>query len=106
MTNQTKPATKRLRRMAREPKCEATSLPHNSVAPALAKAATKASLVEGLLQQADGASLDDLCDATGWLSHTCRAFLTGLRKKGRDLEKSKREDGTTIYRLIALNAGS
>lgn len=29
-----------------------------------------------------GASLDELAGATGWLPHTTRAALTGLRKKG------------------------
>lgn len=97
----TEPTTnKRPRRMAREAKPEAPS------APPAAKLQSKAALVEGLLLKADGASLDDLCQATGWLPHTCRAFFTGLRKKGRTVERSKREDGVTIYRMTAAQAAA
>lgn len=98
MTEQT--TTKRPRRMARETKPDAPS------APPAAKPQSKAALVEVLLQRSGGASLDDLCQATGWLPHTCRAFLTGLRKKGRALERSKREDGVTIYRVAAMQAAA
>lgn len=96
MTEQS--TTKRPRRIAREAKPEAPN-----VQP-VAKARSKAALVEDLLLRADGASLDELCQATGWLAHTCRAFLTGLRKKGRVVERGKREDGVTIYRMAALQA--
>jgi len=34
------------------------------------------------LQRADGATLVDLTQTTGWLPHTTRAALTGLRKRG------------------------
>ncbi len=54
-----------------------------------------------MLQRGNGATLDELCEATGWQAHTCRAFLTGQRKKGRTLERSKREDDKTSYRLAA-----
>ena len=40
-----------------------------------------------------------LAAATGWLPHTTRAALTGLRHKGFALDKSKRQDGTTVYRI-------
>lgn len=51
-----------------------------------------------LLERAEGATLDEMVKATGWLPHTTRAALTGLRKKGRTLEKSKRDD-LTCYRI-------
>jgi DNA-binding IclR family transcriptional regulator len=35
-----------------------------------------------LLRRADGATIVDLSEATGWLPHTTRAALTGLRKRG------------------------
>lgn len=92
--------TKRPRRVAREPRPEAAS------SPLTAKPQTKAALVEDLLLKVDGASLGDLCQATGWLPHTCRAFLAGLRKKGRAVERSKREDGVTIYRIAAMQAAA
>ena len=50
---------------------------------------TKAGTVLALLGREDGATLADLIAATGWLPHTTRAALTGLRKKGHVLEKSQ-----------------
>lgn len=61
---------------------------------------TKASIVEALLTREGGASLEALCKATGWQAHTCRAFLTGLRKKGREVIRASDKDGKSIY-LIA-----
>ena len=63
-------------------------------------APSKASIVEQLLGKAAGASIAEFGAATGWQPHSCRAFLTGLKKKGRVIERSKRKDGTTIYRII------
>ena len=62
---------------------------------------TKAALVRTLLQQTDGATLPELIAATGWLPHTTRAALTGLRKKGHAIERSKRDDAT-CYRIEAV----
>ena len=52
-----------------------------------------------LLGRDEGATLAELITATGWLPHTTRAALTGLRKKGHVLARSKRDD-TTCYRLV------
>lgn len=57
----------------------------------------KSAAVEQLLTRDAGTSLDELTIATGWQPHSCRAFLTGLRKKGWAIERKKREDGTTIW---------
>jgi Protein of unknown function (DUF3489) len=95
MNTETSASTKCSRKMAREP--QGSDIP-------IIKPQTKASLVEGLLLQDAGASLADLGQATGWLPHTCRAFLTGLRKKGRHLERAKRADGVTIYKLMPIAA--
>ena len=43
---------------------------------------SKLALVIEHLQRADGATIIDLTQATGWLPHTTRAALTGLRKRG------------------------
>jgi len=86
--------------MARDAASEASG------APLVVKPRSKTAVVEDLLQQSDGATLDELCQATAWLPHTCRAFLTGLRKKGRSVERSKRKDGVTIYRMAATQASA
>ena len=113
MTDITKssPALRRPRKMAREHQAAAND--RTCIAPAAptvivnaTKPPTKAALVEAMLLRSEGVSLEDLCRATGWQPHTCRAVLTGLRKKGRFLERSKREDGSTIYRQRAGVASS
>jgi hypothetical protein len=60
---------------------------------------TKRALIIVLLRRAEGASLDELIRATGWLPHTTRAALTGLRQKGFVLNKSQRVDGKATYRI-------
>lgn len=60
---------------------------------------TKASMVEALLASKEGATLNAMCEMTGWQTHTCRAFLTGLRKKGMEIARDKDAAGTTMYRL-------
>ena len=61
---------------------------------------TKASIVEALLTRERGASLEALCEATGWQAHTCRAFLTGLRKKGMEVIRASDRDGKSIYLIV------
>jgi hypothetical protein len=63
-----------------------------------ARKESKTERVLQLLRRPDGATLNELVDATGWLPHTTRAALTGLRKKGHVVEKRKR-DGATCYRI-------
>ncbi|MDB5539813.1 MAG: hypothetical protein JWQ89_1540 [Devosia sp.] len=61
---------------------------------------SKTSAVLALLQREDGASVSELIELTGWLPHTTRAALTGLRKKGHVIDRSKRND-ETCYRIAA-----
>ena len=46
------------------------------------RAGSKLARVIDLLQRTDGATILQLTEATGWLPHTTRAALTGLRKRG------------------------
>ncbi len=61
---------------------------------------TRTSTVVALLSQPAGATLPELITATGWLPHTTRAALTGLRKKGHTIVRYSR-DGATCYRIDA-----
>jgi hypothetical protein len=47
-----------------------------------------------------GATLNQMIEATGWLPHTTRAALTGLRKKGYAIDSDKLE-GVRTYRAVA-----
>lgn len=99
----TKKPTKRGRRMAREP-MPTTAGAQTRVIPldaAAAKPASKANLVLQLLQRSEGATILQLVAATGWLPHTTRAALTGLKKKGHALTSSKTSGEHRVYRVIA-----
>ena len=67
---------------------------------------TKISQVVGLLQRDDGATLDEVIAATGWLPHTSRAALTGLRKRGYTIEKHLNAEGRRSYIIAAAPQGS
>jgi hypothetical protein len=68
--------------------------------PTDAPAKAETDLVLKLLRRRQGAVLAELIEATGWLPHTTRAALTGLRKKGNVLEKTRRNDAS-CYRITA-----
>jgi hypothetical protein len=73
-----------------------------AAAPFTARTGTKQALVIDLLQRKQGASITELTEATGWLPHTTRAALTGLRKRGLTIVSEKVE-GVGRYR--ATSAG-
>ncbi len=60
---------------------------------------TKQVVILNLLRRAKGASIGDLTSAIGWQAHSVRAALTGLRKRGHDIERSV-EGGASHYRII------
>jgi Protein of unknown function (DUF3489) len=76
---------------------ESAISPRRSSSP---RAGTKLAQVVELLQQDRGASIDELIVVTGWLPHTTRAALTGLRKRGfvTAIDRSDKERGS-IYRV-------
>ena len=72
-----------------------------AVAPAQKpKASSKQQQLVWLLLRDEGATLDQMIAATGWLPHTTRAALTGLKKKGYSLSSDK-IDGARTYRAVA-----
>jgi DNA-binding MarR family transcriptional regulator len=71
---------------------------HGKADPTPTRASKTASII-ALLQRDGGATVPELITATGWLPHTTRAALTGLRKKGHAIERSKRDDAT-CYRIL------
>lgn len=60
---------------------------------------SKLALVIELLERADGATIVDLTRATGWLPHTTRAALTGLRKRGYTMIRERVSAGNSVYRI-------
>ncbi len=64
---------------------------------------SKTTAIIALLEREGGATIAELIAATGWLPHTTRAALSGLRKKGHVLERTKRAD-SPCYRIAGAAA--
>lgn len=58
---------------------------------------TKQALIQGLLKRPDGATIGELSRTTGWQMHSVRAALTGLRKKGHEIVRTRDDTGVTRY---------
>lgn len=60
---------------------------------------TKKARVLGLLRRAQGATMVELREATGWQSHSVRGFLSGAitKKMGLKVRSGKRADGVRVY---------
>ena len=92
------------RRMAREPKRAGVEAPKPTAGakagkpPNKERGPSKIAAVIALLEREQGATLAEMIEATGWLPHTTRAALTGLKKKGHTVTKDKRDD-VTCYRI-------
>ena len=72
-----------------------------------ARQGTKIARVIELLQRDQGTRLEELIAATGWLPHTARAALTGLRHRGYDVRLERGETGrASVYRAVATLAAS
>lgn len=120
-TTTTKPTTKRPRKMAREPKAEGqgAASPDAATLSTATDAATKpqpqatafkppskVNLVLMMLARPEGATIDQLVTTTGWLPHTTRAALTGLKKKGHTITSEKLGDGARVYRVTVTVTAS
>ena len=75
--------------------------------PALAATAprrgSKLADVLAMLGRKDGATIEELILATDWLAHTTRAALTGLRKRGFQIER-RRDEKVTRYWVAGLKS--
>ena len=76
-------------------------MPNNRTAPAsTTKRASKNVKVIALLKRDTGATLPEITKVTGWQPHSARAVLSGFRKRGFAIDKTK-VDGLTRYRITA-----
>ena len=68
---------------------------------------TKRDQLIQLLQQPEGATLAELTAALGWLPHTVRSAITGLKKSGHAVERIKGEEGSSyLIPVFGLTAAS
>ncbi len=110
MTDIAMPKSKRTRRFARMPNSDAkpgTNGSEQSADAATAPTAepptkpeSRTARIVTLMQREQGATLNEMIAATGWLPHTTRAALTGLKKKGHGIQRSA-IDGVSHYTITA-----
>ncbi len=61
--------------------------------------ASKLDRITALLKRPEGASLSELCTATGWQSHSMRGALAGTIKRKGHIVTSDKADGQRRYRI-------
>ena len=63
---------------------------------------SKQATVIQMLQRPEGATISQICAATGWQAHTVRGTFAGAFKKklGLNLASEKPEGGERIYRIV------
>jgi hypothetical protein len=62
---------------------------------------TRLDQLETLLMRPKGASIDEMCNASGWQSHSIRGAMAGALKKRGHIIASGKESGTRRYRIGA-----
>ncbi|OYU38927.1 MAG: hypothetical protein CFE33_14005 [Pseudorhodobacter sp. PARRP1] len=78
---------------------------HDAEAPApkqpTPRAGTKQAMLIALLQAPDGATMDEIVAATGWLAHTARGAMSGAlgKKLGLVVTSVKEDDRGRVYRI-------
>jgi Protein of unknown function (DUF3489) len=74
--------------------------------PSAPRGGSKLACIIALLERDRGATIDELIAATGWLAHTTRAALTGLRKRGYAVAIDRSDDKRgSFYRIAAGETG-
>lgn len=67
-------------------------------APPLFRPGTRQAQLLDLLLREEGADIDEMVHLTGWQAHSVRAVLTGFRKRGVEVTRTKAGSGVSIYR--------
>ncbi len=64
---------------------------------------SKQATIIGMLQRAEGATIAQICEATGWQAHTVRGTFAGAFKKklGMTITSDKTQGGVRTYRAAA-----
>jgi hypothetical protein len=76
------------------------------IRPSAPRGSSKLARVIALLERHHGATIEELIAATGWLAHTTRAALTGLRKRGYAVAIDRSDDKRgSFYRIPAGETG-
>jgi len=56
-----------------------------------------------MLKRVEGATIEQICQATGWQPHTVRGAMAGALKKklGLDIQSTKDSGGYRVYRIAS-----
>lgn len=85
-----------------KPKPEPVQTPDDTdtAKPFAIRAGTKQAQIIAMLQRPEGATVAEMVEATGWLSHTVRGCISGALKKklGLPIAAEKVEGRGTVYR--------
>lgn len=67
-----------------------------------ARSMSKQGLLISLMRRRDGATVAQLCEATGWQPHTVRGAISGAVKKrlGLVVTSVKPQDSARVYRVV------
>jgi len=82
-------------------KARAAVQPEEHSTGAAPRTGSKQALIVDMLSKEQGVTIDVLIKATGWLPHTIRAALTGLRKRGFAVERIPHAPGASLYRITS-----
>ncbi|PWB92083.1 hypothetical protein C5688_00015 [Methylocystis sp. MitZ-2018] len=85
--------------VAKTQRASAAVQPEGPSIGAAPRTGSKQALIVDMLSKEQGVTIDALIKATGWLPHTTRAALTGLRKRGFAVERIPRAPGASLYRI-------
>lgn len=69
------------------------------------RAGTKQATLIAMVQAPEGATMDEIVAATGWLSHTARGAMSGAlgKKLGLVVTSAKEVDRGRVYRIDAAS---
>jgi hypothetical protein len=67
--------------------------------PTLRAAHTKQATMIAMLSRPEGATLEQLVEATGWLAHSVRGGLTNMQKHLKIRIVSEKTGGIRVYRI-------
>jgi hypothetical protein len=87
--------------IAKTQKARGAVQPEEHSIGAAPRTGSKQALIVDLLSKEGGVTIDALIKATGWLPHTTRAALTGLRKRGFAVERIPYAPGASLYRITS-----
>ena len=80
---------------------EADGGPESQPKPRRRREGTKQALLIDMLRRSEGATIDQIVEATGWQRHTARGAISGAVKKklGLTVVSEKTKGGERIYRI-------